>query len=63
MFHCFVIVAPIVEEEADEVAAPVTKELPDVPIVAPISIVVSIIGVAGTPAYGRGADKLDEDGC
>ena len=63
MFHCFVIVAPIVEEEADEVAAPVTKELPDVPIVAPISIVVGIIGVAGTPAYGRGADNLDEDGC
>jgi hypothetical protein len=63
LFHCFVIVAPIVEEEADEVAAPITEELPDVPIVAPIFIVVGIVGVAGTPAYVPGADELDEDDC
>ena len=55
MFYCF-------EEEEDEVAAPITEELPDVPIVAPISIVVGIVGVAGTPTYGWGADKSDEDG-
>ena len=63
MFHCFVIVAPIVEEEADAVAAPITEELPDVPIVVPVSMVIGIVGVAGIPAYVPGADELDGDGC
>ena len=61
MFHCFVIVAPIVEEVAGEVAAPISEELPCVPIAAPISIVVGMIEVAGTPAYVPGAGELDED--